>query len=91
MKYYGKLQKHEFNENGFISIDRICSLNKIDKILNESKKKIFEILTIFGIYLFFYFLVYLVLLDLEKENIVLNSKKTHLKINYKYMKPVKLC
>ena len=49
LKYYGnsKKKEEEYN-NGYISIEKICSLNKIEVILQETQKKIFEILTIFG-------------------------------------------
>lgn len=48
LKYYGAIHTKSNNGNGFISIESICSLNKIEKILSENKKKIFEILTVLG-------------------------------------------
>jgi len=48
LRYYGHLKRKEQDENGFISIEKICSLNKIENILKGTQKEIFEILTILG-------------------------------------------
>lgn len=62
---YSFLKSYGGDQSEFISLNKICSFEKVENLLNQ--KKLFEILS---------------KIELEKENIHLNSQQTHIKVEY---------